>query len=95
MKTILIALTLFLVSCTKTNQDIPNVFTPNGDGLNDTWVLPFENASIIIFNTAGNVVYRANPYLNDWNADGIANGNNFYSVKYNGNNYRGYVYITR
>ena len=38
---------------------IPNVFTPNGDGFNDAWVIQggFTSASLNLFNRWGNVVF--------------------------------------
>ncbi len=50
-------------------------FSPNGDGVNDTfvigWVKQFNKVSFEVFNRWGNVVYRKDKYENDWN--GISN----------------------
>jgi gliding motility-associated-like protein len=50
---------------------IPNGFSPNGDGIADTWVIQglqnYPDASVLIFNRWGNQVYSADPYMNDWN----------------------------
>lgn len=47
-----------------------DVFSPNGDGVNEFWVidglLRFPDNEIQIFNRWGNLVYEAKPYLNDW-----------------------------
>ncbi|HLK96461.1 MAG TPA: gliding motility-associated C-terminal domain-containing protein, partial [Hymenobacter sp.] len=57
---------------------IPNAFSPNGDGTNDTWKIDridaFTGNSITIFNRWGNKVYSANGYgsANEWR--GIING---------------------
>lgn len=54
---------------------IPNAFTPNGDGLNDTWAignLPKEN-ELVLFNRWGELIYRKVNYANEWdgtNRDG-------------------------
>lgn len=49
---------------------IPQLVTPNGDGHNDTWVIPgieeYKDAVVEIYNRWGNLVYKASPYLNDW-----------------------------
>jgi len=49
-----------------------NVFTPNGDGIDDEWFIEYiENypgAEITIYNGLGSVVYESNNYNNDWNA---------------------------
>ncbi len=54
---------------------IPEVFTPNGDGFNDYFVIEglelYPESLIIIFNRWGNKVFEASPYNNDW--DGSAN----------------------
>lgn len=52
---------------------IPSIFTPNGDGINDRFVIPclvtdqFPANRLVIFNEWGGAVYEAKPYLNDWN----------------------------
>jgi gliding motility-associated-like protein len=50
---------------------IPNGFTPNGDGYNDTWEIPYLNnypeSTIKIFNRWGQELYSSNGNLNPWN----------------------------
>jgi gliding motility-associated-like protein len=49
---------------------IPNGFTPNGDGYNDFFVITgiekFPRNSIQIFNRWGNIVFSTDDYQNDW-----------------------------
>ncbi|MBI2967693.1 MAG: gliding motility-associated C-terminal domain-containing protein [Bacteroidetes bacterium] len=49
---------------------IPNGFSPDGDGINDKWVIQglneYPDNEIQIFNRWGDLVYRANPYKSDW-----------------------------
>ncbi len=49
---------------------IPQIITPNGDGLNDIWMVNhidyFEKNSLRIYNRWGNLVFEANPYNNTW-----------------------------
>jgi gliding motility-associated-like protein len=56
---------------------IPNAFSPNGDGINDTWIMPglqnYARASVEIFNRYGQVVFRSTGYTKPW--DGTMNGN--------------------
>lgn len=56
---------------------IPNAFTPNGDGKNDTWHIPgleeYRNAIVQVFNRWGQVVYKSVGYTIPWN--GVMNGN--------------------
>lgn len=50
---------------------IPNAFTPNGDGLNDQWGIPYLdigfNADVKIFNRWGQVVYHVVAATVSWN----------------------------
>ncbi len=51
---------------------IPNAFSPNGDGINDTWNIPamilYPEASVLIFNRYGQVIYQTKNYIaKPWN----------------------------
>jgi gliding motility-associated-like protein len=59
---------------------LPNGFSPNGDGVNDNYVIPCQDenpeATLRVFNRWGVEVWRSEgPYKNDWN------GNNMQGVK--------------
>ncbi len=59
----------------KTEFDIPNTFTPNGDGINDTWIIPYVNyvnSTLKVYNRQGQLVYSATNYNNNW--DGTSDG---------------------
>jgi gliding motility-associated-like protein len=49
---------------------IPNAFTPNGDGHNDTWIIPgladYTNARVDVFNRWGQLVYHSTGYSHPW-----------------------------
>ncbi len=64
---------------------IPNIITPNGDGLNDTWILnflqDFPDHIVTVYNRNGKVVLRARNYQNDW--DGSGQGNSGYVAYFN------------
>jgi gliding motility-associated-like protein len=78
-----------LLSCTKDTTvflplipdeciDIPNSFTPNGDGVNDTWQLGnlehFPDCVMKIFNKLGRLLYESPKGYTEW-WDGTYNGN--------------------
>jgi gliding motility-associated-like protein len=51
--------------------NIPNLISPNSDGINDTWVIPQEysvgsNTAVVIMSATGEVVFTTNNYLNNW-----------------------------
>ncbi len=56
---------------------IPNVFTPNGDGINDTWVIlyleTYPGCTVDVFNRYGQPVYHSVGYNKPW--DGRYKGN--------------------
>lgn len=56
---------------------VPEGFSPNGDEFNQYFEINglenYPKNSIVIFNRWGNVVYKADPYNNDW--DGTCDGN--------------------
>jgi gliding motility-associated-like protein len=49
---------------------IPNAFTPNGDGLNDYFEVfgVGDEAELLIYNRWGELIFQAQPYLNNWDA---------------------------
>jgi gliding motility-associated-like protein len=55
---------------------IPNVFSPNGDGINDTWQIEalaaYVDADVSIFNRWGQPVFHSTGYARPW--DGTYNG---------------------
>ncbi len=61
---------------------IPNVVTPNGDGINDIFLI--ENAlnqpynHLIILNRWGNIMYESAPYLNHFSPSEFIDGTYFY-----------------
>lgn len=50
---------------------IPNLISPNGDGINDVWTLPLEYISgsdteVILMNSYGDIVLQTRNYINNW-----------------------------
>ncbi|WP_266204796.1 gliding motility-associated C-terminal domain-containing protein [Pontibacter kalidii] len=56
--------------------DIPNTFTPNQDGINDTWEIEniekYGNCKVQIYNQWGTMVFNSDGYKQPW--DGRQNG---------------------
>ena len=81
MKKIIVILAVVMASCSKQNlYNIPNVITPNGDGVNDTWVIPFENVDVSIYDLNYNLVYHSSNYQQDFEGFGV-NASYYYSIK--------------
>lgn len=82
---------------------IPNIFTPNGDGSNDLFVIKGmygSGNSLSIFNRWGKKVYENSDYKNDWNgtANGkpLSDGTYFYiMIRSNGDEHTGSITILR
>jgi gliding motility-associated-like protein len=84
--------------------EIPNTFTPNGDGVNDTWNIPsisaFENPKLQVINRNGQLVYETRN-TQPW--DGKSRGKNvpvgvyYYNLYLNEDFklYSGWVMLTR
>jgi len=56
--------------------DVPNAFSPNGDGINDKWILKnidtYPEADISVFNRYGQLLYKARGTSQPW--DGTFSG---------------------
>ncbi|NCD72392.1 T9SS type B sorting domain-containing protein [Mucilaginibacter agri] len=80
---------------------IPNTFTPNGDGINDTWKIKgtenYNQIEVDVFNRYGNIVYKANNYDNEWpgttNGQKLPAGVYYYVIKTERSRSSGYVTI--
>jgi gliding motility-associated-like protein/uncharacterized repeat protein (TIGR01451 family) len=84
---------------------IPNLFTPNGDGQNDTFEIrglnQFAQNNLVIINRWGNEVYQSNNYNNTWTGEGLNEGTYYYLLKVKLNNdsdwttYKGWLTLIR
>ena len=56
--------------------EIPNIFSPNGDGIHDTWVIKYldtyPGGTVEVFNRYGQLIFRSVNYSVPW--DGTING---------------------
>ena len=83
---------------------IPNVFTPNGDGINDNFYIlglaAFPENELTVINKRGKLVYSKKYYDNSWDGEGQPDDIYYYyfvAVSLEGvtTTHRGYVYIKR
>src|SRR5690606_23493129 len=62
---------------------VPNVFSPNNDGMNDLWHIEgiqYTKNTVKVYNRWGQVVFEANNYRNNWRAQDIPDGTYFYVI---------------
>lgn len=85
---------------------IPEGFSPNGDGINDLFVIPeiygFQ-ASLKVWNRWGDIVFKSDLYRNEWDgtckgglclgSDVVPEGSYFYLLTIDGYEYKGYITI--
>lgn len=83
---------------------ITNVFTPNGDGINDSWYIEninyYPDNEVSVYNIYGNTVFSQKGYKNDWqgtyNNASLPDGTYFYVIKIGGSNvFKGSLDILR
>lgn len=81
--------------------NVPTGISPNGDGVNDTWIIEniekINGNKITVFNQWGNKVFEAENYQNDWSGDGLADGTYFFIIEFtNGlSSINGYLMVLR
>jgi gliding motility-associated-like protein len=82
---------------------IPNTFTPNGDGVNDKWLIAGldsdPKSKMNVFNRYGAVVFSSVGYAKPW--DGTMNGKElpvgvyYYTIYFDGKKYSGNITLLR
>ena len=87
-----------------TDFEIYSAFSPNGDKVNDVFVIKgieaFPNHNLIIYNRWGNQILNTTDYKNDWRGlwEGrdLPDGTYFYAFdRGDGNSFSGYIFIHR
>lgn len=88
------------------NLSIPDGISPNGDGINEFFVIPeleykTDEASVSIWNRWGDVVFKSDRYENNWDgtcktslclgSGALPEGTYFYSIDVRDVNYTGYI----
>ncbi len=95
--------------CDLVELNIAQAITPNGDGVNDTWVIyNIENhpgTIVRVFNRWGKEVFYSNDYHNDWDGHYLdlneslpSSGSYMYQIDLDGNgtiDAQGWLYITK
>ncbi len=63
-------------------DNIPNTISPNGDGINDIWMIPAQyvsgtNTEVVILSSTGETILQTNDYANNWpeSIDALGSGN--------------------
>ena len=72
------------------NGKVSNLFTPNGDGINDNWFVEgiqnFPDNEVFVYNIYGKEVYTKKAYTNDWqgtfNGTELPDGTYFYVIRF-------------
>lgn len=100
----------YLIGPVLTTFTPPNVFTPDADGVNDTWILPInidlsQSNSVTIYNRWGDIVASFENYNNsdivwdgtDKNGAPVISGTFFYIIEFPsvGESYSGWVQVLR
>ncbi len=83
------------ITIRETPFSVPDAFSPDGDNINDFFVIKqikaYPNSEFKVFNRWGHLVYRKKGYDNTWNGrsnvgaegDGLPSGSYFYTLEFN------------
>ncbi|WP_316801641.1 Calx-beta domain-containing protein [Pedobacter frigidisoli] len=92
-------------TATFANITVPNLFTPNGDGINDVFEIrglnQYQSNELQIVNRWGNEVFHSKNYQNNWTGEGLNEGTYYYllRVKKAGSDevevFKGYITLIR
>ncbi|MBX2941932.1 MAG: gliding motility-associated C-terminal domain-containing protein [Cyclobacteriaceae bacterium] len=79
------------------NLLVPNIFTPNGDGVNEVFYIRNmpDATEVIISNRWGKQVYSSKNYQNDWDGGDAVDGVYYYRINAAGKSYSGWVEVLR
>ncbi len=91
-------------SLSSAKVEVNNLLSPNGDGINDIWVVKniafYPDNSVTVYDKAGKIVFTKKGYTNDW--DGSYRGSVLNSGTYyylvdlgNGTNIKGYITVVK
>jgi gliding motility-associated-like protein len=80
--------------------EIPNVFTPNGDGINEVFYIKGIDEGrwiLYVYSRWGDLIYRSDNYKNDWSPQNIMPGVYYYLLfEYSGTRkFKGFVHVLK
>jgi gliding motility-associated-like protein len=84
--------TALIIDCDTLQLEIPTAFTPNFDGVNDTWEIPglkekYPNNRVLIYNRWGNLIFESEGYDTPWdgtfNGEALPVGSYFFIIDFN------------
>ncbi len=93
-----------LVDVVNCADELPNIFTPNGDGINDYFIIDeaelYPDNTLVIYNRWGNILYREEGYKNTYNGEGLNEGTYFFifyqeGYDHPGRQFSGHVTLVR
>ncbi|GGA67783.1 hypothetical protein GCM10008015_05680 [Flavobacterium palustre] len=100
--------TTFTFEILDSSLQVPQAITPNGDGINDYWVIQnieeYPNTVVRVFNTKGVQIFSSNNYQNQWDGRNQRNnqfvpvGTYFYQIDLGGDgniDSQGWLYIAK
>ncbi len=66
--------------------NIPNAISPNGDNVNDKWIIEninlYKENEVKVFNQWNSEVFSQKTYANNWDGAGLPDGTYYYIIKY-------------
>lgn len=78
---------------------IPNVFTPNNDGFNDTWEIqnipPNTFYRLEVVNRWGKIIFKSDDSSKSWNGSNIPSGTYFYRLTIGDEVYRNWIKVLK
>ena len=95
-------------ACDTIEINVSEAISPNGDGVNDTWMIynieHHANNKVYVYNRWGSLVFSAKSYSNTWSGyhknstSPLPDGSYFYQIDLDGNgniDQEGWIYLTR
>jgi gliding motility-associated-like protein/uncharacterized repeat protein (TIGR01451 family) len=86
-------------ACDTTELNLSQAFTPNGDGINDYWVIDtienYPKSIVYVFDRDGTKIFEAKNYQNTWQPI-LKSGSYYYQIDLNGDaivDAQGWIYI--